>query len=205
MEELLNELGGIVVKIIQQAMAQPRPRFSKRGNMPKGTYNFVASKRLQQSVNYVIMDDELIIVMEDYGVEYVFSDLAEAQTGGEGGSWPGGGKFYPDSRAAGAKGKYSPLLAALEKWIKDKGIQPRNARGRFIKRKSMAFAIRTKMFKAGWKGLPLFTEQLLNEINNSVERLLQEDRYAEIAADEILEKVENLRVFGQTTYNLTIE
>ena len=199
MEELLNEVGSIIVELIRKAMAQPRPRFSKRGEIPKGTYNFVGTGRLQKSVDYKILDDDIVIIMEDYGVEYVFSDLAQAQTGGEGGSFPGEGKYYPDKRKKGQRAKFSPLIAALTEWAKKKRQLPE------AEAKNMAFAVRTKLFKAGYKGLPLFTEQLLNEINTSVERLLQQDRFAEMAAEDILEKVENLRVFGIQTYNLTID
>jgi len=198
MEELLNELGSIVVELIRKEMGKARPRFSKRGNIPKGSYNFVGTGRLQKSVSYVIMDEELIILMEDYGVEYVFSDLAEAQTGGEGGSWPGGGKYYPDKRKKGQRAKFSPLIAALTEWAKKKRQLPA------AEAKNMAFAVRTSLFKAGYKGLPLFTEQLLEEINKSINTLLQQDKYVDIVIEDVLEKVENLRVFGQETYNLSI-
>ena len=198
MEELLNEVGKIVVELIRKAMAQPRPRFSKKGEIPKGTYNFIGTGRLQKSVEYKIIDEDIIIIMEDYGVEYVFSDLAQAQTQGEGGSFPGGGRYYPDKRTKGQKAKFSPLIAALTEWAKKKRQLPE------AEAKNMAFAVRTKLFEAGYKGLPLFTEQLLNEINASVERLLQQDRYVDIAAEKILEKVENLSVFGRETFNLTL-
>ena len=164
--------------------------------MYKGRYNFVATKRLQKSVDYKILDDELIIVMEDYGVEYVFSDLAEAQTGGEGGSFPGGGKYYPDKRKKGQRKKFSPLIKALTEWASKKfQIPPAQA-------KNAAFAVRKSLFKAGYKGLPLFTDEVLKAIDDEVERLLQQDRFVEVAAKDVFDKIENLRVFGQQTYNL---
>ena len=198
MEELLNELAKFMVAYIKVEMAVPRARYTKRGEMYKGNYNFVATKKLQQSVSYVIMDEEIIIVMEDYGVEYVFSDLAEAQTGGEGGSFPGGGKFYPDRRKKGTKAKFSPLIEALTKWAQAKfQIPPSKAKG-------VAFAVRKSLFKAGYKGLPLFTSDVNEAINKKVEELLQQDKYSDIIIEDVLDKVENLRVFGKETFNIAI-
>lgn len=198
MEELLNELGKFIVAYIKVEMAVPRARYSKRGEMYKGRYNFVATKKLQNSVSYAIVDDEIIILMEDYGVEYVFSDLAEAQTGGSGGSWPGGGKYYPDRRKKGQKAKFSPLIAALEKWAQAKfQIPPSKAKG-------IAFAVRKNLFKAGYKGLPLFTSDVNDAINKKVIELLQQDRFSDIILEDVLEKLDNLLVFGKETYNIAI-
>lgn len=198
MEELLNELGKFIVAYIKVEMAVPRARYTKRGEMYKGTYNFVATKKLQKSVSYVILDEEIIILMEDYGVEYVFSDLAEAQTGGSGGSWPGGGKYYPDRRKKGTKAKFSPLIAALEKWAQAKfQIPPSQAKG-------IAFAVRKNLFKAGYKGLPLFTRDVNDAINNKVIELLQQDRFSDIVLEDVLDKVSNLQVFGKETFNIAI-
>jgi hypothetical protein len=200
MEELLNELGRFIVAYIKVEMAIPRNRFTKKGDMPKSPsrYNFIGTGQLQRSVSYTILDDELVILMEDYGVEYVFSDLAEAQTGGEGGSWPGGGKYYPDKRKKGTKGKFSPLIEALTKWAQSKLNLPQ------AEAKGMAFAVRKNLFKAGYKGLPLFTEDFNRAINEEIDRLLAQDKFSDIVIDEVLEKVETLRVFGNQTFNLAI-
>jgi len=205
MEEFLDLLGQKIVQIVKAQILEPRMRYSKRGQIPKGTYNFSASGNLLRSVSYVVMDEEILILMEDYGVQYVFSDLAAA-TGGEGGSWPGGGKYYPDTRPYGSKGTYSPLLAAIEQWIKDKKITPRNKKtGRFIKRKSMAFAVRTSLFKAGYLGLPLFTPKVNDLITTEIDKLLEDDRFTDtIVREEILDKLEYLRVLGKEEYNLAI-
>ena len=199
MEELLNELGKFLVALIKVEMAVPRSRFTKRGEMYKGRYNFVGTGKLQKSVEYKILDDELIIVMEDYGVEYVFSDLAEAQTGGEGGSWPGGGRYYPDKRKKGQRATKSALIAALTEWASKKFQLPPS------KAKNIAFAVRTSLFRAGYKGLPLFTDDVLNAIDDEIERLLQQDKYVEIAAKDVFDKIESLRTLGRETYNISIQ
>lgn len=194
MEELLDILGKSIVKIIKEEMMKPRPRFTKRGEMPKGRYNFVATGKLKNSVDYQIVDEEIYILMEDYGVEYVFSDLAET-FGGEGGSFPGGGKYYPDRRKPEQKAKFSPLIASLTKWAQAKfQVPPSEA-------KNIAFATRTSLFKAGYKGLPLFTDEVNNLISNKFEELINQDRFSDLIVDDILDRV---KIFGINTYNLAI-
>ena len=142
MEELLDILGKSIVKIIKKEMAKPRPRFTKRGDMPKGRYNFIGTGKLRDSVEYKIVEGEtILIIMEDYGVEYVFSDLAET-FGLEGGSFPGGGAYYPDRRKPEQKAKFSPLIASLTKWAQAKfQVPPAEA-------KNIAFATRTSLFQS---------------------------------------------------------
>jgi len=198
MEELLNILGRRVVELIKKEMATPRSRFTKRGNMPKGTYNTIGTGSLRDSVDYRIVDEELIILMNDYGVEYVYSDLAESLTGGKGGSWPGGGRYYPDTRQAGQKANYSKLIESLIPWAQKKFQIPAT------EAKGVAFAVRKNLFKAGYAGIPLFTDQLIDNINRYVEELLQDERFVEVAAQDVYDKIESLRVFDEKTFNLAI-
>lgn len=199
MDELLKLLGQVIVQLVREEMLISRDRFSKgRGEMSKGRYNFVATRKLYDSVEYKIIDDEIYIIMEDYGVNYVFSDLALATTGEPGGSWPGGGKYYPDTREKGQKGTYSPLLAALEIWVNKKlGIGG-------SKGKSIAFAVRKNLFKAGYKGLPLFTDRLNQKLNQKIDEILLDDRFVDIEIQDILDKVENIRSLGSETYKISI-
>jgi hypothetical protein len=46
-------------------------------------------------------------------------------------------------------GKKGVPVDALEKWIKDRGLQGRDKKGRFIKRRSFAFAIQKNIKKFG--------------------------------------------------------
>ncbi len=46
-------------------------------------------------------------------------------------------------------GKKDVPLSAIEEWIRSRGLTGRDKKGRFIKRKSFAFAIRTNIKKFG--------------------------------------------------------
>ena len=194
MDELLKLLAQFVEDRIKKEMTIPRARFTKRGDIPKNPsrYNFVASGSLLASVKAFVEGEDIVVVMNDYGVDYLFSDLAQ-QSGYEGGSFPGQGRFYPDTRTQ--KGTFSPLLEKLEKWVKDKiGLQGAEA-------KSMAFAVRTNLFKAGYKGLPLITNEVENDILGQLDKLLEREEFAELVVEDILDRI---NIFAQRDYDLTI-
>lgn len=196
MEELLKLLAKYIEARVKQEMSIPRQRYSKRGQMKTPRYNFVASGKLRNSVEAFVENEEIILIMEDYGIDYVFSDLAAGRWGispNDAGSWPGNGRYYPDTRTQ--KGSYSPLLEALEKWVQTKlGKSGKEA-------KSMAFAIRTNLFKAGYKALPLFTPKVESDILAQLERQLQKPEFQDIILDDILDRI---KVFTQTDFDLTI-
>jgi len=192
MDELLTLLAQYIEQRIKKEMTIPRARFSKVGEISKGNYNFVASGSLRNSVKAFVDGEDIVVVMNDYGVDFVFSDLAQ-QSGYEGGSFPGQGRFYPDTRSV--RGTYSPLLEALEKWVKDKiGLQGAEA-------KSMAFAVRKNLFKAGYKGLPLITDIVETDILNELDKLLNKDEFADLMVEDILDRI---NIFAQRDYDLTI-
>ena len=200
MDELLKLLAQFVEDRIKKEMTIPRARFTKRGDIPKNPsrYNFVASGNLLASVKAFVEGEDIVVVMNDYGVDYLFSDLAQ-QSGYEGGSWPGRGKYENfrgrPGQEKGVRGKFSPLLEKLEKWVKDKiGLQGAEA-------KSMAFAVRTNLFKAGYKGLPLITNEVENDILGELDKLLEKEEFAELVVEDILDRI---NIFAQTDYNLTI-
>lgn len=107
-EELLNLIGKFIVGQVKKLILTPKPRYTKIGNMPKphSPYNFSSkgkSGRLYNSVAYVIRDGEIDILMEDYGVDFVFGD--------------------------GSKPKRRPPIEPIERWVKAKiGLQGAQAR-----------------------------------------------------------------------------
>ena len=184
-EELLNLIGEYLVKQVKELIKTPKPRFTKRGNMtkPNSPYNFYATGRLYNSVSYVLRDGEIDILMEDYGVDFVFGE----------GSFPGGGAYYPDRRAKGSKGGTSKLITELEKWVKAKiGLQGAKAKG-------MAFAVRKNLFKAGYKGYRIFTDEFQTETGKYVETLLEQPQYQELVLGDIFDRI---NIFGTTQYNI---
>jgi hypothetical protein len=198
MDELLTLLAQYIEQRIKKEMTIPRARFSKVGNISKGNYNFVGSGSLRDSVKAFVDGEDIVVVMNDYGVDFVFSDLAE-QSGYEGGSFPGQGRYEEfrgrPGQEKGVRGKFSPLLAALEKWVKDKiGLQGAKA-------KSMAFAVRKNLFTAGYKGLPLITDVVENDILQKLDQLLSREEFADVMVEDILDRI---NIFAQTDYDLTI-
>lgn len=176
-EELLNDVGKYLVEQIKKLILTPKPRYTKRGNMPKNParYNFNATGRLYNSVSYVIRDKEIDILMEDYGIDFVFGE----------GSWPKGNK-----KSGGE------FLRSLETWVRAKiGLQGAQA-------KSMAYAVRRNLFKAGYKGYNIFTEEFQNETSRYVADLLERPQYQEALLGDIFDRI---NIFGIQTYNLALE
>tara|TARA_R110000868_G_scaffold409748_1_gene695878 strand:- start:10 stop:555 length:546 start_codon:yes stop_codon:yes gene_type:complete len=56
--------------------------------------------------------------------------------------------------------KKQPPTLFIENWIKTKGIKGRDKKGRFIKRKSLAFLIARSIKKKGLRGLSFYTQPL---------------------------------------------
>ena len=175
-EELLNLIGEYLVKQIKETIKTPKPRFTKRGNMtkPSSPYNFNATGRLYNSVSYIIRDGEIDILMEDYGANYVFGD----------GSWP-----------KGVKKSGGEFLKSLETWVKAKiGLSGAKA-------KIMAWVVRRNLFKAGYKGYNLFTNEFQNETGKYVSQLLEDPKYQELALGDIFDRI---NIFGNQQYNIAI-
>jgi hypothetical protein len=174
-EELLNLIGEQLVKQIKKLILTPEERFTKKGNMPKNPsrYNFKATGTLYNSVSYVIRDGEIDILMEDYGVDFVFGD--------------------------GSKPSKPPPIAPIEKWIRAKGITPRNKKGQYSPVKSMAFAIAKNLSKVGYKGYRIFTDEFQTETGKYVETLLEQPQYQELVLGDIFDRI---NIFGTQQYNI---
>jgi hypothetical protein len=152
---------------------------------PRSPYNFKATGSLYNSVSYIIRDGEIDILMNDYGVDFVFGE----------GSWPGGGAYYPDTRAKGSKGGTSQLITELEKWVKAKiGLSGAKAKG-------MAFAVRKNLFKAGYAGYNLFTNDFQEETSKYIETLLEQPQYQELVLGNIFDRI---NIFGNEQYNIAL-
>lgn len=192
-EQFLQELGRYIVYRVRLEMMTPKPRYTKVGSMVKPTspYNTIATGRLKDSVATIIKDGLIYLVMEDYGVENVYSDLL----GEESGSWPGRGRFAVDTRPPDAKQAYSPLIEALTRWAQAKiGLNLAQAKG-------MAFAVRKNLFKAGYAGIPLITKSVNDDIIAQAEILLNQPQYEGLYINKILDR---LVLIGQSSYNINL-
>ena len=176
-EELLNLIGEQLVKQVKELILTPKPRFTKIGNMPKNPsrYNFKATGTLYNSVSYVIRDGEIDILMEDYGVDFVFGE--------------------------GSKPSKPPPIAPIEKWIRAKGITPRNKKGQYSPIKGMAFAISKNLSKVGYKWYRIFTDKFQTETAEYVETLLQQPQYQQLVLGDIFDRI---NLFGTQQYNIAL-
>ena len=120
----LNKIAPIVTETIQQSLLEKRYRFGYARR--QGLGDKVASGRLINSVSTKVVErkDEVImeVSMEDYA------------------QWVQSGRL---------PGKKGVPVDAIEKWIKDRGLQGRVKKGRFITRRSFAFAIQSNIKKFG--------------------------------------------------------
>lgn len=192
-EQFLQELGRYIVWRVRIEMMTPQPRYTKAGRMPKpfSPYDTIATGRLKDSVATIIRDGLIYLVMEDYGVENVYSDLLD----GDSGSWPGGGRFRVDTRPPEARQAYSPLIQALTIWAQKKiGLNLAQAKG-------MAFAVRKNLFKAGYAGIPLITKSVNDDIIAQAEILLNQPQYEGLYINKILDR---LVLIGQSSYNINL-
>jgi len=121
----LEKIAPIIEKIMKDTLEQKRYPFGFAKF--KGTGNKVASGKLRDSISVVtnkVNKDETIIQV--LSAEYA--------------QWVQSGRL---------PGKKGVPVDALEKWIKDRGLTGRDKKGRFIKRRSFAFAIQKNIKKFG--------------------------------------------------------
>ena len=134
-KELLNKYAKIVVAEAKQNLIDK----DKEGALSKSI-----SYQLETEANAFLLD----FLMEDYG--------AFVDEGVQGSNPSGIYKNNPDKtgvqRAPLSKFKYTtkmPPAKVFDKWSIKKGIAPRNAKGQFLKRKSINFAIARSIFFQG--------------------------------------------------------
>ena len=60
-----------------------------------------------------------------------------------------------------SKGHSQPPSSALDKWVIKKGIAPRDASGRFMKRKTITFLIARSIGRKGIQGISFFQKPLM--------------------------------------------
>lgn len=184
LEQILNEIGAEMVKLVKEEILTPRPRFSKVGDMVKrgSPYNFSSNQKygnLYNSVSYEVQDDEIYLLMADYGADYVFGD----------GSKPGK-KFIS---------KYI-VETKLEPWVRTK-LKKSSPESR-----SIAYAIATNLTKVGYKGYNIFQEEFQQNVYDFVNTLLERPEYQdEILKSELGDIFNRINLLGQETYNIAIK
>jgi len=121
----LEKIAPIIEKIMKDTLEQKRYPFGFAKF--KGVGNKVASGKLRDSISVnVVKVNENETIIQVLSAEYA--------------QWVQSGRL---------PGKKGVPVDALEKWIKDRGLTGRDKKGRFIKRRSFAFAIQKNIKKFG--------------------------------------------------------
>lgn len=156
----LEKIAPIIESIMKKTLEQKRYPYGFAKF--RGTSNKVASGKLRDSIQVQVKK-----VNED---ETVIQVLAEQYS-----------QWVQSGRAPGKKGI---PVSALEKWIKDRGLQGRDKKGKFIKRKSFAFAIQSNIKKFGIRPS--------NFLDVALEMIANDPKIMELIGDEAYEDLINL-------------
>lgn len=164
LNKIFNKLGSNVVK---QSKANLKKKKKGGGELDK-------------SIKYKLRGNGIEFTLADYW-EYV-----DAGVKGKGGT-KADGKAWRLKKVTNSKFKYrnkKPPFMAFNGWSIRKGIAPRDAKGRFIKRKSLLYALSTSVYHTGIETTHFFTDALDNEI------LRLGDEVGEAFALDLIDKME---------------
>jgi len=156
----LEKIAPIIENIMKKTLEQKRYPYGFAKF--KGVGNKVASGKLRDSIQVQVKK-----VNED---ETVIQVLAEQYS-----------QWVQSGRAPGKKGI---PVSVLEKWIKERGLQGRDKKGKFIKRKSFAFAIQNNIKKFGIRPS--------NFLDVALEMIANDPKIMELIGDEAYEDLINL-------------
>lgn len=158
------KIAPIIEQIIKDTLEEKRYQFGFAKY--RGISNKVASGKLRDSVQVKVSTDResktvLQVIMNEYGA------------------------FVQSGRLPGKK--MVPIPPLIE-WIKARGLTGRDARGRFINRKSFAFAIAKNINKYGIRPS--------NFIDFSIEKIIEDARLTELIGnatyDDLINSIEGL-------------
>jgi hypothetical protein len=156
----LEKIAPIIEDILKKTLEQKRYPFGFAKF--KGVGNKVASGKLRDSIQVQVKK-----VNEN---ETVIQVLAEEYS-----------KWVQSGRLPGKKGV---PITAIENWIKSRGLQGRNKKGQFIKRRSFAFAIQNNIKKFGIRPS--------NFLDVALETIGNDPRIMELIGDEAYDDLINL-------------
>jgi hypothetical protein len=160
----LEKIAPIIEKIMKDTLEQKRYPFGFAKF--KGVGNKVASGKLRDSISVnVVKVNEGETIIQVLTAEYA--------------QWVQSGRL---------PGKKGVPVDALEQWIKERGLTGRDKRGRFIKRRSFAFAIQSNIKKFGIRPSN-FLDVALEMIANDPKIM---DLIEEGSFDELLNIIEGI-------------
>jgi hypothetical protein len=154
-----EKIAPIIEDILKKTLEQKRYPFGFAKF--RGMGNKVASGKLRDSIT---------VTTKQQGSETIIQVMAEQYS-----------QWVQSGRAPGKKGV---PIAAIEKWIKERGLQGRDKKGKFIKRKSFAFAIQNNIKKFGIRPA--------NFLDVALETIANDPKIMELLGDAAYEDLINL-------------
>lgn len=155
----VEKIAPIIEEILKKTLEQKRYPYGFAKF--KGVGNKVASGKLRDSVQVTTQQSGNDTVIQVLTAEYA--------------QWVQSGRL---------PGKRGVPINVLEKWIKDRGLQGRDKEGRFIKRRSFAFAIQNNIKKFGIRPS--------NFLDVALETIGNDPRIMELLGDAAYEELINL-------------
>ena len=155
-----ERIAPIIEEILKKTLEQKRYPFGFAKF--QGVGNKVASGKLRDSIS--------VNIIEPKQGETVIQVLSEEYA-----QWVQSGRL---------PGKKGVPISVLEKWIVERGLTGRDKRGRFIKRRSFAFAIQNNIKKFGIRPS--------NFLDVALETIAQDPRIMELLGDEAYDDLINL-------------
>lgn len=194
LENFLNDVGKFMVEKIREEILIKRDRYTKMPRRTKsrsttwkgrniaipGRYNFSSNFQegsLYKSVSYTIQDGEIYVLMNDYGVDYVFGTGSKPRK--------------PLPRAV--------VEGQLKLWVINKMKVPA------AEAKSVAYAVSKNLSKAGYAGYALFQEDFMNDTYDYVNDLMDRPEYLDAYIREELGDIfDRINLIGRETYSIAI-
>lgn len=156
----LEKIAPIIEKIMKETLEQKRYPFGFAKF--RGVGNKVASGKLRDSISVQVKK-----VNEN---ETIIQVLSEQYA-----QWVQSGRL---------PGKKGVPITAIENWIKSRGLQGRDKTGKFIKRRSFAFAIQNNIKKFGIRPS--------NFLDVALETIAQDQKIMELLGDAAYEELIDL-------------
>jgi hypothetical protein len=174
----LENIAPLIEENIKKALAEKRYPFGVKTR--PGLSNKIASSSLYNSVEVKQTNNDTLEVLMNPYWKYVQSGVVggkfKSRKGIKRGPNKGGGE------------NDTPFIMALRKWIKDRKLKGRDKRGRFITDRSLAFAIRTNIFKFGIAPS--------NFLDVAIENIFEDKRIIELLGEatleDLIDKIEGL-------------
>jgi hypothetical protein len=156
----LEKIAPIIETIMKKTLEQKRYPFGFAKF--RGTGNKVASGKLRDSISVNVVK----VNQEETIIQVISEEYAQ---------WVQSGRL---------PGKKGVPISALENWIKSRGLQGRDKKGKFIKRRSFAFAIQNNIKKFGIRPS--------NFLDVALEMIAEDPKIMDLIGDEAYDDLINL-------------